>query len=234
MIWALLLGINDQWWARLCRQSHAKPSKSPPRMDVLWGPQPSSVPPGLDPAKFTRTPLVHSCVHFFRFIDLFLSICLVHVNSYRFVSLHLMPCHFMSSHFILYHLMSFHFSFMTFIWFTWFLSFLISLISIRCSFQSFIRSFVQSVSQSVIPASFHPFIPFHSLHSFLHSVHFIQSYSKSFHFTAFCFVSFIPWISVAYLFILFIYFIHSITCSSLFSHVFPLSMSFIYVFIQFM
>ena len=231
MIWALLLGINDQWWAsddqsifvrldtasspRLCRQSHAKPSKSPPRMDVLWGPQPSSVPPGLDPAKFTRTPLVHSCVHFFRFIDLFLSICLVHVNSYRFVSLHLMPCHFMSSHFILYHLMSFHFSFMTFIWFTWFLSFLISLISIRCSFQSFIRSFVQSVSQSVSHSSilssihsipFSPFIPsfrsFHpilfqviSFHSILfrviHSVDFSRLFVHSF-VSFISFTSFIP------------------------------------------
>ena len=234
MIWALLLGINDQWWAsddqsifvrldtasspRLCRQSHAKPSKSPPRMDVLWGPQPSSVPQGLDPAKFTRTPLVHSSTD--SFMRSFLSFhWLVFVNlprscqfiPFRFTSSHAMSFHVFSSHFILYHLMSFHFSFMTFIWFTWFLSFFISLISIRCSFQSFIRSFQsvsRSVSQSVIQSFQHPFIhSFHSIssiHSFIPfiSSNLIPAEFKSFHFTAFCFVSFIPWISVAYLFIL--------------------------------
>jgi hypothetical protein len=58
-------------------------------------------------------PLTHSCVHFFRFIDLFSSICLVHVNSYRFVSLHLMPCHFMSSHLISFCIISCHFIFLS-------------------------------------------------------------------------------------------------------------------------
>jgi len=167
--------------------------------------------------------LIHWLIHaFISFVSLtcfrqFASFMSIHTVSFHFISCHVISCLLISFHFVSSHVISFFFHDIHLIHLV---PVIFHFINFNTLFFSVIHSFVcsvsqsvsQSVSHSVIPASFHPFIPFHFLHSFLHSVHFIQSYSS--------------WIQVISFHSILFRVIHSVDFSRLFVHSFVSFISF--------